>query len=80
MERGVRVELNDNERERIAGGIRPFPDGPLLSRFDPLELAQAIERLLTECAVKGHKKVSMHLDLIDAQALATALRKLAFLR
>lgn len=79
------VELKDKERNRIAvlaqkGLIAPFPDGPLLPRFDALELAQALERLLTECAERGHTKVSLHLDLIDAQALATALRKLALLK
>lgn len=77
--------ITDDERERVArlsaqGLIAPFPDGPLLPRFDALELAQAIERQLTTCAERGHTKVSMHLDLIDAQALATALRKLALLR
>jgi hypothetical protein len=78
------MELSDKDREIIAlkakhGLLLGVPEGPLLPKFNPLELAQAIERLLTECAEKGHTKVTMHLDLIDAQAMATSLRKIALL-
>jgi hypothetical protein len=46
-----------------------------LPAFSPLELAQAIEANLNEATVYGHTKITLHLDLMDAHALAQALRK-----
>jgi hypothetical protein len=46
-----------------------------LSAFDPLELAQALEQNLQEAAIYGHTKITVHLDLPDAHALAQALRR-----
>lgn len=84
MECGVCVGITDAERLRAAllvkhGLLGDAPDGPTLPRFDSLELAQGIERLLTQCAERGHTKATIHLDLIDAQALASALRKLSLM-
>lgn len=45
-----------------------------LPRFDPLELAQAIEANLNEAGTYGHTKITLHLDLPDAHALARVLR------
>jgi hypothetical protein len=45
-----------------------------LPEFNPLELAQAIERNLNEAAIYGHTKLTLHLDLPDAHALARCLR------
>lgn len=47
-----------------------------LPKFDPLELAQALERNLSEAGDYGHTKITLHLDLPDAHALARALRSL----
>lgn len=46
-----------------------------LPKFDPLELAQAIERNIQEAGMYGHTKITLHLDLPDAHALARALRR-----
>lgn len=46
-----------------------------LQAFNPLELAQAIEQNLNEATVYGHTKITIHLDLPDAHALAQSLRK-----
>jgi hypothetical protein len=52
--------------------IQPLTE---LAAFSPLDLAQAIERNLEEAAVYGHTKITIHLDLPDAHALAQALRR-----
>ena len=46
-----------------------------LPRFDPLELAQAVEASLNEAGVYGHTKITIHLDLPDAAALAQWMRR-----
>lgn len=46
-----------------------------LNAFNSLELAQAIEQNLNEAPIYGHTKITIHLDLPDAHALAQALRK-----
>ena len=45
-----------------------------LPRFSPLELAQGIEANLNEAGDYGHTKITLHLDLLDAKALAQFLR------
>lgn len=45
-----------------------------LPAFSPLELAQALERNLEEAGMYGHTKITLHLDLPDAHALARFLR------
>jgi hypothetical protein len=46
-----------------------------LPRFSPRELAQAIEKNIEEAGLYGHTKITLHLDLPDAHALARALRE-----
>lgn len=77
-------ELNEAARARVvrllrqSGGVLPdAPSGPVLPRFDALQLAQAIERELERCRVAGFVKLSLHMDLADARLLASALRRLA---
>jgi hypothetical protein len=45
-----------------------------LPRFSPLELAQGLEQNINEAGVYGHTKITIHLDLPDAHALAQFLR------
>lgn len=46
-----------------------------IPRFDPLALAQGIEANLQEAGDYGHTKITIHLDLPDAHALAQFLRR-----
>lgn len=46
-----------------------------LPQFSPLELAQGIEANLNEAGDYGHTKITLHLDLPDAKALAQFLRR-----
>lgn len=80
------VELSDQEKAKAivqelvrARKLGPAPDGPIIERFDPLALAQIIEMELTRCARLDLPKLSIHMDTLDAQLLASALRKLAIL-
>lgn len=45
-----------------------------LPRFSPLELAQGLEQNINEAGLYGHTKITIHLDLPDAHALAQCLR------
>lgn len=60
---------------RDGGRIAPMPDGPLLPRFDALELAQAIEHTVNQSAGLGHTKVKLDLSFDDAMLLARHLRR-----
>lgn len=51
--------------------IQPMKEIP---RFDPLALAQGIEANLNQAGDYGHTKITIHLDLPDAKALAQFLR------
>ena len=64
------------ERHLAAGGkLLPMPDGPVLARFEPLELAQALEGVLGQMVQAGHTKVRFDLAFEDAAALAAYLRR-----
>ena len=87
MDCGVGMELSEQQRNtqgkaRVQKIIDTFGCLPsvqplsTLPRFNALELAQAIEANLNESAVYGHTKITIHLDLLDAHALAQALRRL----
>lgn len=52
----------------------PVPDGPILQKFDPLELAAAIEQEVSRAAIHPNPRVSMHMGIADALALAAFLR------
>lgn len=54
------------------GGLRDAPDGPVLECFKALELAQCIE---SEIGKPGTTKVRLDMTHVDAQALATYLRR-----
>lgn len=84
MECGVGMELTKTQNagaaqvHRIIDRFGCLPSiEPLntLARFDPLEVAQAIEANLAQSAIYGHVKITIHLDLPDAHALAQALRR-----
>jgi len=51
--------------------INPVTEIP---EFKPLDMAQALEKNLNEAAIYGHTKITIHLDLPDAHALAQFLR------
>ena len=52
--------------------ITPLTEMP---GFNSLELAQAIEANLNEAQLYGHTKITIHMDLPDAAALAKCLRE-----
>lgn len=45
-----------------------------LPEFQPMALAQALEANINEAGMYGHTKITLHLDLPDAHALARFLR------
>ena len=86
MDGGVGMELSTADmalagKARVARQLDAFGCLPsiqpltTLPKFSPLELAQAIEANLNEAGVYGHTKITVHLDLPDAHALAAALRR-----
>jgi hypothetical protein len=70
-------DLTPEQYKRAVAAARqgtPVPDGPIIPGFHPEQMAQAIE---SEClrtkSFQGHK-ISIHMDLEDALALAKFLR------
>jgi hypothetical protein len=61
-------------RQAARGTLLAAPDGPIVHRFDPVLLAQAIDQELARCAVMGWPKISLHMDVRDAMLLARLLR------
>jgi hypothetical protein len=68
-------------QRRVAQLLREYgcipqeaPDGPIVTKFGPLALAQAIEQELNRCADMGWPKLTLHMDVPDALALAKFLR------
>ena len=57
------------------GCLPSAPDGPVIARFDALELAQALESEMERSAIYGWSKMTIHMDMIDARALAAFLRQ-----
>jgi len=49
------------------------PDGPILRTFDPKEMARALKNEVLRSRKNGWPKISIHMDLEDALALARAL-------
>lgn len=60
---------------RDGGRLAPVPDGPIIGRFDPLELAQAIEHEIARSHEVGHTKIKVDMTLDDAARLARFLRR-----
>lgn len=86
MDSGVGMELSTADvalagKARVSKIIDTFGCLPsiqpmsTLPRFSALELAQALEANLNEAGLYGHTKITLHLDLPDAKALALALRR-----
>lgn len=85
MEHNLGVERMSNDKsvgamraQQILNTFGCLPSiNPLtaLPAFDALELAGAIEQNLQEAGMYGHTKITIHLDLPDAYALAQALRR-----
>lgn len=79
---GELMNKNDAAKQRVNNILDKFGCLPsitpltTLQRFDPLEVAQALEQNLSEAGKYGHTKITIHLDLPDANALARALRSL----
>jgi hypothetical protein len=59
-----------------AGGVEKLPllDGPRLDSWTPRGLAKAIEQEVARAKMNGWTKISIHMDLRDALALANALK------
>lgn len=85
MDGGLGMELKTADiqgqgKARVAKIIDTFGCLPAiqplttLPAFSPRELAQALEQNLNEAGVYGHTKITLHLDLPDAHALAQFLR------
>ena len=63
---------------RAIGGSHRLPmapDGPTLEAFNAFELAAALEHELRRAGERGNTKISTHMNLIDAAALAAFLRR-----
>lgn len=66
---------------RVANIINTFGCLPSVNpsttipQFDPMQLSRAIAASLNESRMYGHTKITLHLDLPDAHALAQFLRK-----
>lgn len=72
------VELKDLLRQQLranGGVLPPMPDGPMLERFNALELAQGLESEINRAGEKGFKNVRLDMSLEDSQALASFLRR-----
>lgn len=68
----------DNVQQALqkAGGANNLPtiDGPRLESFDALGLASALESEIERAGRENWPKISLHMDIADAKALAAALR------
>lgn len=60
-----------------AGGVDGLPmiDGPRLDRWNPQQLADALDQELARCATEGWPRISLHMDVTDAMTLARFLRR-----
>lgn len=85
MDGGLGMELSEQQRNsqgkaRVQKIIDTFGCLPsvttmtTLPKFSPLELAQGLEQNINEAGDYGHTKITIHLDLPDAHALAQFLR------
>jgi CheY-like chemotaxis protein len=75
------MAIPDRERARVehlleAKQIGLMPEGPRLERFNPLELAEALEQQATRARLLYDvPKIDMRMDVEDALALAAWLRQ-----
>lgn len=72
--------LLERQLRAHGGGLPPAPDGPVLPRFDALQLAQAIEHELARSEESGFSKISISMTIHDAAEFAKQLRYLALVR
>jgi len=58
------------------GGVDKLPDvsGHYVPKFEPRALAEALEREIARAVENGFTKVSVHMDLSDAVAMARYMR------
>jgi hypothetical protein len=64
------------EAIRRVGGVQnlpPAPDGPTIDIFDPRELSRIIKQEIIRSRANGWPRISIHMSLDDALALARAL-------
>ena len=59
---------------RLYGCLPDAPDGPVLPKFDAIQLAEAIEKELERAHEYGWSKMTLHMDLPDAYLLAQHLK------
>ena len=77
------MDLVDRERDRVSNLARldkigEFPDGPTLSIFDPLALAELLEQQATRAKLLYDvPKVDLRMDASDALKLVQVLRSLS---
>lgn len=60
---------------RQFGCLPSAPDGPVIPRFNPDALADAIEHEVRRAGEYGWSKVTVHLDIPDAVLLMNFLKK-----
>lgn len=62
---------------RRHGGVHNLPivDGPIIPKFDPYYLAEALDQEIARSIEVGWPKISLHMDLLDAKRMALFLRE-----
>jgi hypothetical protein len=76
------MALTPETVRRITNAVhddRMAPDGAILEHWDCQALASSLDAECNRAGALGLPKVSLHMDLPDAHALAAALRRLALL-
>jgi len=75
--------LSPADRKKILAALRDgkeAPDGPIIERFAPQALAEALEQeIIRTMAVYRDApvmKISIHMDIDDARELAKCLRRM----
>lgn len=69
------MELRRDEliRAAVRNGVRA-PDGPVIEHFERLEIAAAIMQEVNRVGHLRDARISLHMDIADALALAALLR------
>jgi hypothetical protein len=70
-------DLSSEELQKAIAAARSgrkAPDGPVLTCFQPEELAAAIEHEIGRTSHLQNQKITLHMDPIDAMLLAKFLR------
>ena len=65
--------------QKAANSNVQYVEGIMLDGFNMLELAAAIEHEMYQADGTVNKKITIHLDAMDALAMAKGLRKLALI-